>query len=45
MQSNLYNQEIFAYDVSLTQNMMQVFRVLHQLSKLPLAEQAIVHTN
>lgn len=42
---DLYNHEIVAYDVSPTQNMMQVFRVLNQLSKLPLAEQAILHTD
>mgnify|MGYP004566766399 FL=1 len=42
---DLYNHEIVAYDVSPTQNMMQVFRVLNQVSKLPLADQAILHTD
>ncbi len=42
---DLYNQEIVAYDVSPSQNMMQVFRVLNQLSKLPLADKAILHTD
>ena len=32
---DLYNHEIVAYAVSPTQNMRQVFRVLHQVSKLP----------
>ena len=35
---DLYNHEIVAYDVSPTQNMMQVFRVLNQVSKLPLQQ-------
>ena len=34
-----------AYDVSSSQNMMQVFRVLNQLTQLPLAENAILHTD
>ena len=42
---DLYNYEMVAYDVSPTQNMMQVFRVLNQLSKLPLTDQAILHTD
>ena len=42
---DLYNHEIVAYAVSPTQNMRQVFRVLHQVSKLPLADQVILHTD
>ena len=42
---DLYNHEIVAYDVSPTQNMRQIFRVLHQVSKLPLADQVILHTD
>ncbi len=42
---DLYNHEIVTYDVSPTQNMRQVFRVLHQVSKLPLADQVILHTD
>lgn len=42
---DLYNNEILAYDVSPTQNMRQVFRVLHQLSTVPLAEDAVLHTD
>ena len=42
---DLYNQEIIAYDISPSQNMKQIFRVLHQLSKLPLENHAILHTD
>ena len=42
---DLYNQEIVAYDVCESQNMAQVYRVLDQLSYLPLAENALLHTD
>ena len=42
---DLYNNEIVAYDMSASQNMMQVFRVLNQLAKLPLVKNAILHTD
>lgn len=42
---DLYNQEIVAYDVCESQNMAQVYRVLEQLSGLPLAENALLHTD
>ncbi|MDB8553655.1 IS3 family transposase [Turicibacter sanguinis] len=42
---DLYNQEIVAYDVCESQNMAQVYRVLEQLSDLPLAENALLHTD
>ncbi len=32
-----------AYDVSLSQNMMQVFRIPNQLTQFPLAENVILH--
>lgn len=42
---DLYNQEIVAYDVCESQNMRQVYRVLHQLEQLPLAPNALLHTD
>lgn len=42
---DLYNQEFVAYDVCESQNMAQVYRVLEQLSHLPLAENALLHTD
>lgn len=42
---DLYNQEIVAYDICGSQNMMQVYRVLDQLAPLPLAQNALLHTD
>lgn len=42
---DLYNQEIIAFDVSESQSMMQVFRVLNQLKQLPLKPGSILHTD
>ena len=42
---DLYNQEIVAYDVCESQNMIQVYRVLHQLEQLPLEQNALLHTD
>ncbi len=41
----LYHQEIVAYDVCESQNMIQVYRVLHELEQLPLQQNALLHTD
>lgn len=42
---DLYNQEIVAYDMSESQNMRQIYRVLDQLEQLPLEQNALLHTD
>ena len=42
---DLYHQEIIDCDVCDSRNMIQVYRVLHQLEQLPLEENALLHTD
>lgn len=42
---DLYNQEIVAFDVAQSQTIEQVYRVLGKLSQLPLAQDALLHTD
>ncbi|MGL6009247.1 MAG: IS3 family transposase, partial [Culicoidibacterales bacterium] len=42
---DLYNGEIIAYDVASSQNMAQIYRILEQLGKIPLAADAILHSD
>lgn len=36
---------VVAYDVTSSQNMAQVYRILEQIGKLPLAADAILHSD